>query len=60
MNSKTNMSVGDHRKVNFAGQFGNGGSVHAWQPIDASSRGAIEESLQDVVPYAERLFAQIE
>lgn len=49
------LSVGGHGKVNFAGQFGNEGSVHAWQPIDTSSRGALKESLQDVVRYIKRL-----
>lgn len=49
------LSVGGHGKVNFAGQFGKEGSVHAWQPIDTSSRDALEESLQDVVRYVKRL-----
>jgi hypothetical protein len=52
------LSVGARGKINFAGQLGKGGSVHAWQPIDASSREALAESLQDVVRYVARLFAQ--
>ncbi len=50
------LSVGARGKMNFAGQFGKGGSVHAWQPVDAFSREALAESLQDVVRYVGRLF----
>ena len=51
------LSVGAHGKINFAGQFGKEGGIHAWQPIDATSRSALEESLQDVARYIGRLFA---
>jgi hypothetical protein len=51
------LSVGPHGKINFAGQFGNGGAVHAWQPIDTTTRGSLQESLQDVARYIGRLFA---
>ncbi len=54
------LSIGGRGKINFAGQFGNRGSVHAWQSIDASNRETLEESLQDVVRYAERTFAAID
>lgn len=50
------LSIGEHGKVNFAGQFGKEGEVHAWQPIDTSSRRALEESLQDVARYMGRLY----
>ena len=49
------LSIGEHAKVNFAGQFGKEGGVHAWQPIDTSSRSALEESLQDVAKYVGKL-----
>jgi len=52
------LSVGAHGKINFAGQFGRSGGVHAWQPIDASSRIALQESLQDVARYVAKLYAQ--
>ena len=50
------LSIGAHGKVNFAGQFGKEGEVHAWQPIDSSSRRALEESLQDVARYVGKLY----
>jgi hypothetical protein len=50
------VSIGEHGKVNFAGQFGREGEVHAWEPIDTSSRKALEESLQDVARYLGRLY----
>lgn len=52
------LSVGAHGKANFAGQFGKGGSVHAWTPIAASNQYELEEALQDVVRYVGRLFEQ--
>jgi hypothetical protein len=51
------LSIGEHGKINFAGQFGHDGGIHAWQPIDATSRSALEESLGDVVQYISRLYA---
>lgn len=52
-------SVGEHGKVNFAGQFGNEGGIHAWQSIDATNSGTLEESLADVVRYVRRLYESI-
>ena len=49
------LSIGEHAKVNFAGQFGREGGVHAWQSIDTSSQSALEESLQDVAKYVGKL-----
>jgi len=51
------VSVGAHGKMNFAGQFGEEGAFHAWQPIDAKNRASLEESLQDVARYVGRLYA---
>ena len=51
------VSVGAHGKINFAGQFGTEGALHAWQPIDPKNRVSLEESLQDVVRYVGRLYA---
>jgi hypothetical protein len=50
------VSVGEHGKMNFAGQFRTEGSVHAWQPIDTRNHASLEESLQDVARYVGRLF----
>lgn len=51
------VSIGAHGKINFAGQFGTEGAVHAWQSIDPKNRASLEESLQDVARYVGRLFA---
>jgi hypothetical protein len=50
------VSVGAHGKINFSGQFGKEGALHAWQPIDPKNRASLEESLQDVAKYVGRLF----
>jgi hypothetical protein len=50
------LSVGEHGNINFAGQFGEEGGVHAWQPIDATSNSTIEESLADVARYIQKLY----
>lgn len=50
------MSVGAHGKINFSGQFGTEGALHAWQPIDQKNRASLEESLQDVARYVCRLY----
>lgn len=50
------MSIGDHGKINFAGQFGSEGGIHAWQPVDASSQETLEASLGDVVRFIGRLY----
>ncbi len=51
------LSVGAHGNINFAGQLGREGGIHAWQPIDATSRSTLEQSLQDVARYIGRLYA---
>lgn len=51
------VSVGAHGKMNFAGQFGKEGVLHAWQPIDPEDRAPLEESLQDVARYIGRLYS---
>ena len=43
------LSIGEHGNMNFAGQFGKEGGVHAWQPIDEASSAGLQESLVDVV-----------
>lgn len=52
-------SVGEHGKINFSGQFGSQGGIHAWQSIDATNPSALEESLDDVVRYVRRLYEPI-
>lgn len=51
------ISIGEHGKVNFAGQFGAGGGIHGWRPIDTSNRSALEQSLRDVANYVEKVWA---
>jgi len=53
------LSIGDHKKINFAGQFGKMGEVHAWQPIDTTSKSALESSLGDVARYVTKLFPPV-
>jgi hypothetical protein len=50
------LSVGAHGKINFAGQFGEEGGIHGWQPIDTASPSALEKSLQDVARHLEKLY----
>jgi|SRR5208337_38450 len=51
------ISIGAHGKANFAGQLGQKGAVHAWQPIDASNPHALEESLEGIAKYIAQLFS---
>ncbi|MCI0537161.1 MAG: hypothetical protein L0Z50_18240 [Verrucomicrobiales bacterium] len=51
------LSIAPHGKINFAGQFGEEGAIHAWQSIDTTNRRALQESLQDVARYIGRIFA---
>jgi len=53
------LSFGAHDKINFAGQFGKGGSIHGWQPIDTTSPSALDKSLQDVAKHLARLYPPI-
>lgn len=53
------LSLGAHGKINFAGLFGKEGSIHGWQPIDATSSSALDESLQDVAKYLGKLYPPI-
>ena len=50
------LSIGDHGKINFSGQFGKEGAIHAWQPLDATSRSGLEKSLQEAARYIGRLY----
>jgi hypothetical protein len=50
------VSVGEHGKMNFAGQFGAEGAYHGWQAIDPKNRTSLEESLQDIARHVDRLF----
>lgn len=50
------LSIGEHGKINYAGQFGEEGARHGWQPIDAKSRRALEASLEEIVGYISRVF----
>ncbi len=50
------LSIGAHDKINFAGRFGKEGVLHGWQPIDATSPRALDQSLQDVAKYLAKLY----
>ena len=52
------LSIGEHGKINYMGQFGIEGAQHGWQPVDASNRVALEASLGDVIRQLNRLFPQ--
>ncbi len=47
------LSIGAQGKMNFAGRFGREGALHAWQTIN---RYSLEDSLQDIARYIERLY----
>lgn len=49
-------SIGAHSRINYAGQFENSGSVHGWQPIDATTHDDLNESLQEIVRHIRRLY----
>ncbi len=50
------LSVGTHGKMNFACQFGKEGGIHGWLPMDATSPGALDASLQEVARYVGKLY----
>lgn len=50
------LSVGEHGKINYAGQFGDNGGIHAWQRLDTTSQYALQCSLADVARYIQRLY----
>ena len=50
------LSIGAHGKINFAGQFGEEGGIHGWQPMDATNTRALNESLQDIAKYLAKLY----
>jgi hypothetical protein len=51
------LSIGAHDKVNFAGQFGEQGSTHGWQPLRFDSRGVDQETLAEIARQIVRLSA---
>jgi hypothetical protein len=51
------LSVGANGRINFAGLFGEKGSVHGWQPMDFRTAGTLEQSLADVTKYVDRLYS---
>lgn len=50
-------SIGAHDKVNFAGQFGEQGTAHGWQPLRFDSRGVDQETLAEIAKQIARLSA---
>jgi|SRR5579885_2887340 len=50
------VSVGEGRRINFAGQFGMEGALHGWRQLDAN---APESSLQDIAGYIADLYPAI-
>jgi len=53
------ISIGLHGNINFAGQFGKEGGIHGWQRVDATSKAALDLSLQEIAKYVARLFPPI-
>ncbi len=49
-------SIGTHGKINFAGQFGNAGGIHGWQPVDATTHDSLEKSLQETAHRIRKLY----
>lgn len=54
-NRTISISIGDQGTINFAARFGREGEVHAWQPVDTSSRVRVEEDLREVARYIRRV-----
>ena len=49
------VSVGPHGKLNYAGQFGEEGADHGWQPVRYDSRWALAASLDAIARNIGRL-----
>ncbi len=45
------VSVGEHGNANYAGQFGEDGGVHGWQPLATENREALEHSLREIADH---------
>ena len=50
------MSIGEHGKINYAGQLGKKGGAHGWLPIDVSNPWALRADLQEIAKYINKLF----
>lgn len=53
------LSIGKCGKINFAGQFGDQGSIHGWRPIDTSNQNALESALREISEYLESLYLPV-
>lgn len=53
------LSIGAHDKINFAGQFGQEGSIHGWHPVDPTSNWTLGGSLEEVVRQIKRLYPEV-
>ena len=49
-------SLGEHGKMNYAGQLGKKGAVHGWQPIDVSNPWSLRADLQEVARHIVKLY----
>jgi len=50
------LSLGEHGKMNYAGQLGGKGAVHGWKPIDVSYPWLLREALQEVALHIVKLY----
>jgi hypothetical protein len=51
------LSLGEHNKMNYAGQLGRKGAVHGWQPIDISNPWSFHTALKDIALYIIKLYS---
>ena len=51
------MSIGEHGKMNYAGQLGKKGAVHGWQPIDISDPRSLREDIEEVARQIIKLYS---
>lgn len=52
------LSVGEHGKLNFAGEFGDKGALHGWTPVDETSDGSLESSVAAVAQKVVLLYSE--
>lgn len=52
------ISLGEHNKMNYAGQLGRKGAVHGWQPIDVSNPWSFHTALKEVAQYIIKLYSK--
>lgn len=54
------LSIGEHEKLNFAGQFGDKGALHGWTPVDETGDGSLEGSVAEMAKKVALLYSKPE